>query len=84
MRKTVGAHSEVAMGELNKLMRSKLKAFASREVAALKEANLWPFRKSMVSDEAEDNVITLGCFIPGGLKKSLGRQGKRIGCFFVY
>ena len=63
---SVGAHSEVAMRELNKLMRSKLEAFASREVAALKEANSWSFRKSMAAEEAEDNVITLGCFIPGG------------------
>lgn len=70
---------QVAMGELNKLMRSKLKAFASREVAALKEANLWPFRKSMVSEEAEDNVITLGCFIPGGDRQWLASKLALVG-----
>ena len=59
--------NQVAMGELNRLMRSELQAFASREVAALKEAQLWSFRNSMASDEKEDTTITLGCFIPGSI-----------------
>ena len=51
------------MGQLNKLMRSKLRAFATEEKAKLEKALLWPFQDSKLG--LEDDIITLGCFIPG-------------------
>lgn len=58
------------MGQLNKLMRSKLQALATKEKAKLEKATLWPFRDSKLG--AEDDIITLGCFIPGHLAVQSG------------
>lgn len=53
------------MAELNRLMRSKLQSFALHKEAALKEAKLWPFRTTLASEETDDDIVTLGSFIPG-------------------
>ena len=54
------------MKELNRLLRDKLKALAVKEAEGLKQVEKLPYRKGMAAEEAEDDVIALGCFIPGG------------------
>ena len=50
------------MRELNKLMKGELRAFAASHKEELEKAMAWDFRDKA----ADDDILTLGCFIPGG------------------
>lgn len=50
------------MRELNKLMQGQLRAFAASHKEQLEKAMAWDFRDKA----ADDDILTLGCFIPGG------------------
>ncbi|CAE7468798.1 unnamed protein product [Symbiodinium natans] len=67
---------QVAMSAMTKALQEDLMAFAAESSEQLAGANTWTFRRDPAE---EDDIITLGCFLPGGDRSWLSERLRSVG-----